>query len=119
MSTGFVYIMINPSFIKKVKIGITTRTSEERAKELSSTGVPDDFVVVYDELVNNCEEVEKQLHDKFDAFRTNKNREFFNIPVKEAIKELQKIKNSYLINEDKIEKVSIFKDLMDKYHKYL
>jgi T5orf172 domain-containing protein len=55
MTTGFVYIMINPAMRGMVKIGLTKQTSKARAQGLRTTGVPDDFIVVYDELVTDCE----------------------------------------------------------------
>lgn len=119
MSKGFVYIMINPSFIKKVKIGITNKESEQRAKELFTTGVPEEFIVVYEELVDNCEEVERILHKRFESYRESRNREFFNIPIKVAIKELQKVARNSIVVEDDISKVSILKELKEKYPFYL
>src|SRR5918994_4068643 len=88
MSAGFVYIMINPAMRGLVKIGLTDRASKARAKELRGTGVPDDFVVVYDELVTDCEAVESRLHQRFGDYRYQPNREFFQIPVREAIRGL-------------------------------
>lgn len=76
MSTGFVYIMINPTLKGLVKIGRTKRTSKNRAQELRTTGLPDDFIVVYDELVTDSILVEKKLHKRFDDYRYQRNREF-------------------------------------------
>ncbi|WP_432492688.1 GIY-YIG nuclease family protein [Kineococcus auxinigenes] len=90
MSTGFVYILLNPSLPGMVKIGLTTGDSEARARKLSSsTSVPTEFVVVYDELVSDCRAVEQSLHSRFADYRVNMKREFFRVPIKEAIKALQ------------------------------
>ena len=73
MSAGFVYVMINPAMREIVKIGLSRRTSQVRAKDLKITGVPDDFIVVYDELVTDCDFVEKRLHQRFDDYRYQPN----------------------------------------------
>jgi hypothetical protein len=90
MPEGFVYILINPAMPGLVKIGLTTDTSEARAAQLStSSGIPSEFVVVYDELVADSAAVERSLHDQFREYRPNPRREFFRIPIKTAIKALQ------------------------------
>jgi hypothetical protein len=92
LSIGFVYILLNPAFPHHVKIGRTARNPQKRAGELSrQTGVPDDFIVLYEEIVVDAEQVEGLLHSRFSAYRTKKNKEFFQIPPKEAIKALQEI----------------------------
>lgn len=92
MSIGFVYILLNPAFPRHVKIGRTARNPQERVSELSrQTGVPDDFIVLYDEIVADAEQVEGLLHSRFGAYRTKKNKEFFQISPKEAIKALQEM----------------------------
>lgn len=83
---GFLYVMINSSMPGIVKIGKTTRAAEDRAKELgSATGVPTPFVLVYDVKVDDCHEAEKKVHALLSHCRVADNREFFRIPVKDAI----------------------------------
>ena len=90
MSIGFVYVLLKPAFPRQVKIGRTARDPQKRAGELSrQTGVPDDFIVIYDELVADAQHVEDLLHARFSEYRTRKNKEFFQIPPKEAIRALQ------------------------------
>ncbi|WP_420540706.1 GIY-YIG nuclease family protein [Nonomuraea roseoviolacea] len=75
---GFVYILINPSFPDMVKIGLTRNLSGNRASQLSRhSGVPTDFIVIYDELVADCGAVERRLHKRFANQRVNDRREFF------------------------------------------
>jgi hypothetical protein len=63
-----------------------------RFSELSrQTGVPDDFIVIYDEIVADAKQVEELLHARFSMYRTRKNKEFFQIPPKEAIQALQEM----------------------------
>ncbi|MEV4076662.1 GIY-YIG nuclease family protein [Nonomuraea fuscirosea] len=90
--SGFVYIMTNPSYPGMIKIGLTKETPKRRAASLSHhTGVPTDFIVIYDELVANCKAVESALHARFVSRRVNNRREFFWVPPKEAILALQEL----------------------------
>lgn len=108
---GFVYIMVNSSLDNMIKIGLTTKTSDERAKELSKlTGIPTKFIAVYDELVSDCKAVEKILHERFSAFRVNDKREFFGIPCREAIIALQNISGHYQIPDSEISYSRSFRD---------
>lgn len=83
---GFIYILLNPSFSNLLKIGMTERSSEERASELSNhTGVPGKFVVAYEEFVEDCFLAEKRIHEALHSTRVNQGREFFAIKLKDAI----------------------------------
>lgn len=64
MGAGYIYILINPSFIDLIKIGCTGFQASERAKQLSAhTGVPTPFRVAYEIFVNeSCKDIEKQIH---------------------------------------------------------
>lgn len=120
MSAGFVYIMINPAMRGLVKIGLTERTPIERAKDLRGTAVPDDFVVIYDELVTDCEFVEKRLHARFDDYRYQPNREFFQVPIREAIRGLMEESVGFLVPRiGSNSGVEILPDLKKKYPRYL
>lgn len=90
MSQGNVYIMLNPSTHGYLKIGYTTRASEERARELSNnTGVVGKFVVAYDVHVANARALEGVVHKKLDRYRIDQNKEFFEVSLKKAIKTLE------------------------------
>ncbi|MGO7306901.1 GIY-YIG nuclease family protein [Rhizobium ruizarguesonis] len=91
MAEGYIYILFNRAFQNdQYKIGMTTKTGEERARELSAaTGIPRDFEVLYELLVIDCKRAEQLLHDKLRRYRSAGNREFFQIPLKEAIKALE------------------------------
>ena len=92
---GCVYILKNPAMPGLIKIGYTTRTAEDRARELydGALGVPKPFVVAH---INDCEEPQKLeaiIHEKLTKYRINKNREFFEYPADDAnqlVKDLQK-----------------------------
>lgn len=87
MSESFVYILINPSFQSNyLKIGFTERSPELRAKEISATtGVPTEFIVAYSEYVIDCFKAETIIRDALSQFRLNDNREFFVLPLSQAI----------------------------------
>lgn len=94
---GYIYIMISPALRSDfIKIGKTTRTPERRADELSiGTGVPLRFYVAFDILVSDCHLVEKLVHERLKLFRSSSNREFFEIPLKEAIKVIQELSKNH------------------------
>lgn len=89
---GFVYILLNPSFGKLLKIGMTERSPEERASELSAhTGVPGRFVVAHEEFVEDCVLAEQKIHQALDSSRSNPDREFFEIKLKDAIRIVESV----------------------------
>lgn len=99
MANGFIYVLLNPAFPNMVKIGLTKGTSERRARNISSaTGVPTDFIVLYDTLVNDVKEAEKEVHAYFSDYRVNKRREFFYVPPKLAIRALIDITQKYPVS---------------------
>lgn len=98
LDNGYVYVLINPSMENLVKIGKTLRDPTERAKELSSTtGVPTPFIVVYDCFFKNCSEAEIFVHTFLEnkGYRVAKNREFFEIPIKDAIDAVMRAKKHF------------------------
>ena len=85
---GYVYVLVNPSMNGLIKVGKTTKEPKERAVELSkATGVPTPFFVVYEEFFNNCSQAEDFVHTYLEqkGYRLAPNREFFEVPTKEAI----------------------------------
>ena len=85
---GKIYILRNP-YIKDaiIKIGRTSRISEKRAKEISGvTGVPYEFEVLFEEDVLDSHLAERLIHEKLDDNRVNPKREFFQMPLKKAVK---------------------------------
>ena len=91
MAEGYIYILFNRAFQNDhYKIGMTTKMPEERARELSTaTGVPRDFEVLYEQRATDCKRAERLLHSKLRQYRSAGNREFFQIPLKAAIKALE------------------------------
>ena len=92
MKEGYVYILINASLQKNtIKIGMTRRTPEIRAEEMSEeTGLPSEYMVAYERKVSDCEKAEMLTHERLKQYRIthtryDRDREFFKIPLKKAI----------------------------------
>ena len=88
---GYIYVMVNPSMEGLVKIGKTTRDPESRAKELSqATGVATPFYVAFNIFVSDCHSAEEFVHAVLEhkGFRNTANREFFQMPLRQAIEVL-------------------------------
>lgn len=120
MAEGFVYILLNPSFPDQVKIGLTRQSPRIRAKSLWTTGVPTEFIVIYDELVSDCQVVEERLHERFSGYRVNRAREFFRIPVSEAVRALQQEAQPFRVEVSSLtNRIEILADLRAKYADYL
>lgn len=88
LNPGVIYVMRNASHDKNIfKVGLTTRDSETRAKELySTTSSVDKFLVANEWNVGDCSTIEKLIHKKLEAYRINERREFFKIDYSKLIK---------------------------------
>ena len=82
---GFIYIMSNPAHLGLLKIGQTSKDPLVRRKDLSSTGVPEEFVIEYQALTSDYRRQEKLIHQKLNKVRYSSKKEFFSITVPEAI----------------------------------
>lgn len=81
---GVVYVVKNDNQTG-VKIGMTTKTVEDRVRQLSSTGVPGSFNVVAIFPSVNPKRHEKKVHEKLAQYRLAK--EHFDIePVQAVLK---------------------------------
>lgn len=81
MTPGYIYILLNKAYGPYVvKIGLTTRQPNVRAREISgSTGVPIPFDIAVAYTVGDCKLAEKRIHKRLRAYRLNGRREFFRI----------------------------------------
>jgi len=84
MSRGYVYILTNEAMPGLVKIGKTTRSVEQRAAELTHTGIPFPFDVVAQAYSPDCSELEQWVHGQLSDCRVNTQREFFLCDVLKA-----------------------------------
>jgi hypothetical protein len=85
---GYVYVLFNSALKGLVKIGRTGRDPKGRAAELSGTGLPTPFEVAYDAYFADASAVEQFIHSTLtnDGFRRASNREFFEMPISDAVK---------------------------------
>jgi len=94
--TEFVYVLVNKSIPGMVKIGMTVRDVDERAKEISgATGVPTPWVPVYSFQCFNSYKLEQEIHSYLDAIRVNANREMFAMSSTDAIKIVKQLGEKY------------------------
>ncbi len=103
---GYVYILSNPSIFGLIKIGFTERENVvERIKELNSaSGVPEPFSLEATFNSSRPKDSEKLIHKKLEKFRYSRQREFFKIPLKDAINTIMKLLNSnpFYIKDEKM-----------------
>src|SRR5690606_23349345 len=92
LSIGFVYVLSNDAMPGIVKIGRTSRLSEDRAKDLFHTGVPYPFDVVFRVVTSNPLGLEKEVHKQFKDKRVNPKREFFRITPEEAAQTILRLR---------------------------
>jgi len=86
---GYLYVLANSAMPNLVKVGKTTRSPSERAEELSkATSLPIPFIVVYEQLFEDCGIAESFVHVYLQekGYRVADNREFFNAPVSVVVK---------------------------------
>ena len=81
-ASGCIYILENDAMPGLYKVGWTERSPEERAKELSGTGLPSPYRVAFSKSTNLTGEVEKEIHKHLDEYRLRSNREFFKADLK-------------------------------------
>ena len=108
---GYVYALTNPSMPHLVKIGKTTRSPAERARELSgNTNIPTPFSVIYYASFDDCAAAEKYIHRELEeaGYRPSKNREFFEITVRDAVDIIRStedyFESNYLLSEEESER---------------
>lgn len=92
---GYLYIAVTPAMPNCCKLGCTRRLNPlKRIAELSSASVPYPFVCYGLVFSDDVFELERRIHEYFDAQRTNKenrHKEFFNITPGQAIAVLKNI----------------------------
>lgn len=90
--SGHCYVLINGSQPGLCKIGATTLTPEERARQLTaSTSSATPFFVAYSREVEDVNDAEARMHALFADRRVNRGREFFQCTVYEAVVALDRI----------------------------
>ena len=96
LPTEFVYVLVNASCPGMVKIGMTIRDVDQRAKEISgATGVPTPWVPIYSFKCFNSYKLEQELHKYLDAVRVSDNREMFYMKTADAVKIVEQLGEKY------------------------
>jgi len=88
---NYIYVMSNKAYPDTFKIGWTSILPEERAEELSSTGVLYKFKVEHYKKFKDAEKVEALLHKKLKKYRVANNKEFFKHPVDKIVNLIETI----------------------------
>lgn len=102
--TEIIYVMSNPSIPGLLKIGYTSRSSEERRVELSKmTAAPTPFKVEYEEFkYTRGMDMEREIHNFLGHKRVRvgekglRNKEFFDVTLDEAIEAIKKVGENYI-----------------------
>lgn len=82
---GYIYFAINAAMPDLVKIGMTAKWLHERMSELHTTGVPVPFQIGACYAVCSPAACEAELHQLLHKHRVSPQREFFRIPLNEAL----------------------------------
>jgi len=91
-NAGYIYIVRQPAHPKNTfKIGLTTRNTRERNRELSNTSVIDEFYILKDFYTKDCILAEKLIHKELDSYRITSKREFFQCDTRIIIEVCEKI----------------------------
>lgn len=86
---GYVYCLTIPRMPGVVKIGYTSKTIEQRLKDLDNTSVVEPFQVYYAGRVRNPLSVEKKIHEIYREWRIRSNREFFEVDAEQVKRVIQ------------------------------
>ena len=106
MKAGIVYVLSNPSQPGLFKIG-ETGDIEARVKELSSgTSVAAPFKVEFTQLSYDCAGDEQKVHYLLKEYRYNTSREFFRLPLEQAITTVRQTVVGQRLEEEEARKIA-------------
>jgi hypothetical protein len=95
-ASEYVYVLVNTSVPNMVKIGMTTTTPTQRAREISSaTGVATPWIPVFEFRCFRSDLLEAEIHEYFHAHRVNKHREMFSVDSHTAQKVIEELGYKY------------------------
>ena len=84
---GWIYVLSTRDKPELLKVGMTTRSVEERAREINTaTGIAVPFGVRRCWRVLDASKAEKLAHNALREFRVRRDREFFQVPPSTAFK---------------------------------
>lgn len=81
---GYIYVLSHPEMPGLVKIGMTTKGGEDRARQLCTTGVPGNFVLEFEILTPEAAACEFEIHKALAQDRIQ-GRELFRVDVDKAV----------------------------------
>ena len=85
-NAGWIYVLSTRELPDLLKVGMTTRTVEQRAQEINgATGVALPFGVRRCWRVSDPAKVEKRVHQALHEFRLRNDREFFRVSFRVAV----------------------------------
>ena len=94
--TEYVYVLVNKSVPNMVKIGMTTNTPQQRAKEISrATGVAIPWIPIFEYKCYRSDLLEKEVHEYLDEWRVADNREMFAIDTYTAQRVIEDLGYKY------------------------
>ena len=92
----YIYVLVNKSVPGMVKIGMTTLTPDQRAKQISSaTGVPTPWIPVFSFPCYRSDLLEEEIHEYFAAQRVNDHREMFSVDSYTAQQVIEQLGKRY------------------------
>ena len=78
--TEYIYVLVNKTVPNMVKIGMTTTTPQQRAREISkATGVAIPWIPIYEFKCYRSDLLEREVHEYLHEWRVANNREMFSI----------------------------------------
>lgn len=86
---GWVYVLSNEAMLGLLKVGYSTKDPKLRSAELNGTGLPYDFVVEYDVLIENPRDIEQLVHRELSSFHEKK--EFFRTTISTVVRAIRKV----------------------------
>jgi len=95
---GWVYIISNEAMPGLLKVGFSTKDPHLRAQELSSTGAPLPYTVLYDVLLRAPRDAEQSIHKHLKDKRAGK--EWFRCTLHEAVAAVRTVSNGLVIAEN-------------------
>jgi hypothetical protein len=94
--TEYVYVLVNKTVPNMVKVGMTTTTPQQRAKDISrATGVVEPWIPVYEFKCYRSDLLEREVHEYLHEWRVVNNREMFEIDSYTAQAVIEKIGYKY------------------------
>lgn len=117
---GYIYALSNPAMPGLLKIGFTQHSdTKRRVLELSkSTAVPLNFVLEFEQLIENPMQYERLIHARLSQYRLSPDKEFFKIDLDTVEKIIRQIvfgTEDYSVAMELQHFVSLFKKYPDNF----